>query len=85
MEKVTNFFADIIGKMLIYFANLDVLMQAGILLVASIFILIGLFTFIKKGFKVIVVLALLAAVGYILYDKGVIQPVIDKILSFIGK
>jgi hypothetical protein len=74
-EFVGPYITDGIGLL----TGLDVWLQAVIILAAAIFILIGFFVFLKKSFKVIVVLAILGGIGYLLYTQGVFDGIINSL------
>lgn len=61
-------------------------MQLIIYVVVIIFILIGLFTFLKKFIKAFLVIAVLGGIVYVLNMQGIIniQSIIDQITGLFG-
>ncbi|MBI9009579.1 MAG: hypothetical protein JEZ05_06060 [Tenericutes bacterium] len=61
-------------------------MQLVIYAVAIIFILVGLFTFLKKFIKAFLVIAILGGIVYVLDMQGIIsiQGIIDQVTGLLG-
>ncbi|MGI6392986.1 MAG: hypothetical protein ACOX16_05280 [Candidatus Izemoplasmatales bacterium] len=78
METIEGFLQPYVEKVLDLLNGLPVWAQGGIILFLGIFTLVGLFVFIKKFFKLFLVLAVLGVIGYFLWEKGIIQNLIDN-------
>ncbi|MFA5007121.1 MAG: hypothetical protein WC509_06615 [Candidatus Izemoplasmatales bacterium] len=80
IETIEEFVGPYITQGLGILTGLAVWMQAAILAGAAIFILIGVFTFIKKTYKMILVLAVIGVVGYFLYTSGALNGIIGGLV-----
>lgn len=78
-DTVDGFLAPYITKVMDALAGFPIWLQGVVLLSLAIFTLVGLFVFIKKFIKLFLVLAVLGAIGYFLYDKGVLDGILDAI------
>jgi|GEM_PF-652396 len=76
IDTIESFVGPYITAGIDFLTALDVWMQAAVVLVAAIFILIGFFVFLKKSFKLIIVLAILGGIGYLLYNQGVFDDIL---------
>jgi hypothetical protein len=76
IDTIEDFVGPYITQGLGLLTGLSVWIQAAILLVAAIFILIGFFVFLKKSFKLIIVLAILGGIGYLLYNQGIFDNIL---------
>jgi len=80
METIETTVAPFIQQALGFLDGLAVWMQAAILLALGLFALVGMIVFIKKFFKVILVLGILGGGVWYLYTY---TDVIDNLLSSI--
>ncbi len=76
IETIETFVGPYITQGIDLLTGLAVWLQAAVLAGAAILILIGLFTFIKKTYKMILVLAVIGAIGYFLYTSGTLDGII---------
>ncbi len=79
--SIEDFVGPYITSGLDFFTGLAVWLQAVAILVVAIFLLVGIFVFIKKSFKLIIVLAILGGVGYLLYSQGVLDSLLGGLLN----
>jgi len=76
IDTIESFVGPYITQGIDLLTGLAVWLQAAVLAGAAILILIGLFTFIKKTYKMILVLAVIGAIGYFLYTSGTLDSII---------
>ena len=82
LDTINNFVEPYINQVVDLFNGLTPWIQALALLVLVIFVLIGLFVFIKKFIKLFLVLAVLGAVGYYLYSAGILDNLLGGFITF---
>jgi len=80
IDTIETFVGPYITDGLNLLTGLAVWMQAAILVAAAIFILIGVFTFIKKTYKMILVLAVIGVIGYFLYTSGTLDGILGGLI-----
>ncbi|HAQ56837.1 MAG TPA: hypothetical protein DCR44_05515 [Acholeplasmatales bacterium] len=80
IETVETFVGPYITQGIDLLTGLAVWLQAAVLVGAAILILIGLFTFIKKTYKMILVLAIIGAIGYFLYTSGTLDGILGGLI-----
>ncbi len=78
---IEDFVGPFITSGLEFFTGLAVWLQAVAVLVVAIFLLVGIFVFIKKSFKLIIVIAILGGIGYLLYSQGVLDSLLGGLLN----
>jgi len=78
IETIEGFLTPLITTVLGLLAGFPVWIQGLILLGLGIFAIVGIFVFIKKFFKLFLVLAILGAIGYYLYFE---TDIISNLLS----
>ena len=84
IETVEGFLGPLITTALNFLNSFPVWIQGLILLGLGIFTIVGVFVFIKKFFKLSLVLAILGAVGYYLYfETDIIQNLISSLTGTI--
>jgi hypothetical protein len=80
IETIEEFVGPFITQGLDLLTGLAVWMQAAILVAAALFILIGVFTFIKKTYKMLLVLAVIGVIGYFLYTSGTLDGILGGLI-----
>ena len=80
IETIETFVGPYITQGIDLLTGLAVWLQAAVLVGAAILILIGLFTFIKKTYKMILVLAVIGAIGYFLYTSGTLDGILGGLI-----
>jgi hypothetical protein len=83
IETIEGFLQPYVDQVLDLLGGLPVWAQGGVILVLGIFTIVGLFVFIKKFIKLFLVLAVLGVIGYFLWEKGIIQSLIDGLTGSI--
>ena len=78
IESIEGFLAPLITTALGFLDAFPIWIQGLILLGLGIFTIVGVFVFIKKFFKLFLVLAILGAIGYYLYFE---TDIITNLLS----
>jgi len=78
IDTIEGFLAPLISTALGLLDGFPVWIQGLILLALALFAVIGVFVFIKKFFKLFLVLAILGAIGYYLYFE---TDIITNLLS----
>jgi hypothetical protein len=74
LETVQGYLTTWIDVAMAFFNGLgNIWYQVAILGGLALFAIIGIFVFIKKFFKVFLVLGILGGIGYFLYTKGILQ------------
>ncbi|MFH0993048.1 MAG: hypothetical protein V1761_01720 [bacterium] len=81
IDTIEEFVGPYISQGLDLFTGLDVWLQAVAVLVVAIFLLVGIFVFIKKSFKLIIVIAILGGIGYLLYSQGILDNLLGGLLN----
>ena len=74
---------DIVGSGLNWVSSQATWLQLAIYVVAAILVLVGFFTVVKKLFKAVLVIAVLAGIVYVLDLQGIIsiQGILDQVLG----
>lgn len=83
IETIEGFLGPLINQVLGLLNSFPVWIQGLILLGLGIFTIVGVFVFIKKFFKLFLVLAILGAIGYYLYSQGIIDNLISSLTGAI--
>ncbi len=83
IETIEGFLGPLINQALGLLNSFPVWIQGLILLGLGIFTIVGVFVFIKKFFKLFLVLAILGAIGYYLYSQGIIDNLISSLTGAI--
>jgi hypothetical protein len=78
-DTIGEFIEPYVSQALDLLTNMDMWMQGLVILAIGIFVIIGLFVFIKKFVKAFLVIAILGAIAYFAYSQGYL----DGILSFV--
>ncbi|MGE0002984.1 MAG: hypothetical protein AB7S88_00825 [Candidatus Izemoplasmatales bacterium] len=84
LDTINGFVEDYITQLLDLFDTFQPWIQALILLGIAIFVIIGLFVFLKKFIKLFLVLAILGAIGYFLYSGGYLDSVLGGFAALLG-
>lgn len=69
MDSINQFFGSIVDKVILYLNNIEPWAAGLVILGAAIFVLIGLFVFVKKFVKTFIVLAILGGALYLIYTQ----------------
>jgi len=75
-DTINDFFEPYITKIIDTFTGLDIWLQAIVLLIIGIFLIVGLFVFMKKFIKAFIVLAVLAAIFWFVYSQGYLESIL---------
>ncbi|MBN2877556.1 MAG: hypothetical protein JXL85_07890 [Bacilli bacterium] len=76
-DTISDFVATYVDQIMGIFNGLEYWLQAVALLVLAIFTLIGIFVFLKKFIKLFLVLAVIGAIGYVLYSQGLLDGILN--------
>jgi len=76
MDTVNEFLEPHITKLLDILTGLDIWLQAIVILTIAIFVIVGLFVFMKKFIKLFLVLAILAAIFWFVYSQGYLDGIL---------
>lgn len=77
MDTVNEFLEPYLTQVMDTFTGLDVWLQAVVLLSIAIFVVVGLFVFMKKFIKLFLVLAILAAIFWFVYSQGYLDGILS--------
>lgn len=77
MDTVNEFLAPYMTKLVDALTGLDVWLQALVILSIAIFVIVGLFVFMKKFIKLFLVLAILAAIFWFVYTQGYLDGILS--------
>ncbi|QWB99940.1 hypothetical protein KHQ88_07330 [Mycoplasmatota bacterium] len=80
MDTINDFFKGIIDQVTFYLENIEPWAAGLILIGVAIFVLVGLFVFLKKFVKTFIILAILGGAFYIIYTQTEILSNILKII-----
>jgi uncharacterized membrane protein len=83
IETIEGYLQPLITSALSLLEGFPVWVQGLILLALALFAVIGVFVFIKKFFKLFLVLAILGAIGYYLYTEGIITDLLGNLTGTI--
>jgi len=83
IETIEGFLQPYVEQVMDLLGGLPVWAQGGVILALGIFTIIGLVVFIKKFIKLFLVLAVLGVIGYFLWERGIIQSLIDSLTGSI--
>lgn len=78
MDTISDLVGPYVDTVLNFLNSQAVWMQAVIILALGIFTLIGLFVFLKKFIKVFIVLAIIGAIGYFLYQGHYLDGILGS-------
>lgn len=77
IDTVNEFLEPYITKLVDTLTGLDVWLQAIVILSIAIFVIVGLFVFMKKFVKLFLVLAILAAIFWFVYTQGYLDGILS--------